>query len=703
MFFLKKIMISLLCIISLLLSIAFAYSEKSKDDQYLDNIEMTNNATPFFVKDSNLSIEEELSEFTKLAKKYQATIIRTDNLTKNDEQIIYKSGIYAKNYFKKLKIKLVRGRMPQEKDEFLATYDTKNKKQSGKIHDLFADRPLIFGPLKDFYQNQKASVNGTYTLIVEPNYKEAVLKQLSAVFKISKAKLITPTYSKGYAPSTIYLLASIFSVIILAIFCLMSAFYPISKLKEIGIMKLLGFKSLNIWGQLNNRLLLTSIFFFLLTLPVQKLIISESDWSYFLKLTVLEIGVLAICLLFSLIMLVIIRKFRLANILKNFFNFRFSLYLSYLLKFLIFVALILAIPLMSKELKTLLQELQVKVVYEQEKNYLTLAKLIYQDNEFQELLNGNDVVGKKLFKLYKELEKTAGVQYIVVDGGQLDEKDVKKDSYLLMKANQNYLERLNFNLPLPLSKLFSGIKPTYLVPISLKKERDNVESFVRFKGEIHKSTPIRIIFYQDNNKEFFSENINRIDQNRGFIKNPIILCLNDRLLTKKNTSLSNSALRNPLRILDNKKNRAAISQAIINNGLENNAVQFKNVLSTGFARELNIAQTSVIAWISILSLSLITSVLASYYIVLIILTSKRKEMLVNRLLGYSFFERYRNEIFYFCAIYFFGLVEILLLNRHAIALTSYLVLILIDILIIYLMVKKHERSSLALALKGEEG
>ncbi|MDR1521411.1 MAG: DUF1430 domain-containing protein [Streptococcaceae bacterium] len=701
----KKIMISLLCIISLLLSIAFAYSEKARDEQYLDNIEMTKNAIPFFVKDSALSIEEELSEFTKLAKKYQVTIIRTDNLTKNHKQIVYKSGIYAKDYFKKLKIKLVNGRMPQEKDEFLATYDTKNKKQSGKIHDLFTDQPLIFGPLKNFYQknNNNISVNGTYTLIVKPKYKEAVLKQLSVVFKIAKAKLITPTYGKGYGEGTIYLLASIFSIIILAIFCLMSAFYPISKLKEIGIMKLLGFKSLNIWGQLNNRILMTAIFFFLLTLPLQKIIISESDWPYFLKLTVLELIILAICLLFSMIMLVIIRKFKLADVLKNFFNFRFSLYLSYLLKFLIFVALIATIPLMSKELKILLQELQVKEVYEQEKNYLTLAKLIYKDNEFQEELNGNDIVRKKLFKLYKELEKTASAQYIVVHGGRLDEKDVKKDAYLLMEANQNYLKKLNFNLPLSLSKLFSGTEPTYLVPISFKKERDKVESFVRFKGVIHKDIPVQMIFYQDNDKEFFSENIDKIDQNRGFIKNPIILCLSDNFLNERNSRLTVSALRNPLRILDNKKNRVAIQQAIISNGLENNDVQFKNVLSTGFARELNIAQTSVIAWISILSLSLLTSILASFYIILIILTSKRKEMLVTRLLGYSFFERYRNEIFCFCAIYFFGLVEILILNSHMIALTSYLVLILIDILIIYLMVKKHEKSSLSLALKGEEG
>ncbi|MDR0690591.1 MAG: hypothetical protein LBF32_00685 [Streptococcaceae bacterium] len=69
-------------------------------------------------------------------------------------------------------------------------------------------------------------------------------------------------------------------------------------------------------------------------------------------------------------------------------------------------------------------------------------------------------------------------------------------------------------------------------------------------------------------------------------------------------------------------------------------------------------------------------------------------MLVTRLLGYSFFERYRNEIFCFCAIYFFGLVEILLLNCHMIALASYLVLILIDILIIYLWLKNMKEALL---------
>jgi hypothetical protein len=266
------------------------------------------------------------------------------------------------------------------------------------------------------------------------------------------------------------------------------------------------------------------------------------------------------------------------------------------------VALIAVIPLMSKELKTLLQELQVKVVYEQEKNYLTLANYTYINNEFQEELNGNNSLRKKLVKLYKELEKTADAQYVVVDGSSVDSK---KNNYQMMEANQNYLKKLDLPLPLPLAEIFKGNKLTLLVPNNLKKNRAKVESQIKNRAYIFfsedepfqktKDFPLRIIFYQDNNKEFFSENIELIDKNRGFIQNPIIICISDNFLNERSSYLSVSALHNPLRILDNKKNRAAIQQAIINNGLENNAVQFKNVLSTGFARELNIAQTSVIA------------------------------------------------------------------------------------------------------------
>lgn len=702
-------MTSLLCIISILASIAFAYYEKSQDDKHLDNIEMDQHATPFFVKKSELTIEQELAEFKKLAKEYKATIIRTDILNKKDLTIVYKSGVFSADYFKDSKIKLVDGHLPQNEKEFLATHNTKNKNQSGQIYDLFADHPLIFGSLTEFYKQNTASVNGGYTLIVDDNHKDAALNQLSNFFKISKKELLMPTYEHGYGEGTFYLLAIIFSVVILAIFCLMNVFYPISRLKEIGVMKIIGFKNFDIWKQLNTRVLFTPAILYLITIPVQKLIIKQSSWNYFFKLTILQAIILAICLLFTFIMLIVIQKYKLSGVLKNFFNFRISLYLCYILKFFIFIALVAVIPLMAKELTTLLNELEVANVYKQEQNYLTLAKYTQIDNEFQEELNGNDIFGKKLVNLYKELEKTVSAQYVVVEGV---DADIQHGKYQIMQANYNYLKKLNYKFPVSLSKLFAGDQLTVLVPSHLKNRFSHLKSSIRDGAYVYfpkndplqktKNFPIRFIFYQDNNKEFFSENIQLIYKNKGFVKDPIIICLSDRFFNEISSFLSVSALHNPLRILDTVKNRQAISQAIVNNDLENNSLQFANVFSTGFARELKIAQTTMIAWASFLISAIIVSILASYYIILIILTSKRKEMLVNRLLGYSFFERYRNEIFYFCTIYLFGLAEIFILNHQFFLVMLYLILVLIDILIIYLMVKKYEKGSLALALKGEE-
>ncbi|PTO39707.1 hypothetical protein C6P52_04195, partial [Enterococcus mundtii] len=192
-----------------------------------------------------------------------------------------------------------------------------------------------------------------------------------------------------------------------------------------------------------------------------------------------------------------------------------------------------------------------------------------------------------------------------------------------------------------------------------------------------------------------------IGNNKTFIKNPIIFCINNNTINTSSMFLKNSPLSNPLRIENTKENKLAISEAIINNNLENNSIQFENILSTGFAQELLISQSSVGIWITILCLTISVSVLASYYIILIILASKRKEMIVSRLLGYTFYDRYRNEIFYFFSIYIFGLIEIVILNRQLLSMLAYLLLVSIDIFIIFLMVTRYEKGTLSAGLKGD--
>ncbi|EAC8537945.1 DUF1430 domain-containing protein [Listeria monocytogenes] len=719
----KKTMISFLCVISILISIAFALNKKSEQDKYFDNIEMSNNATHFFIKDSDVSNEDELAKFTELSKKYEATFIRSDSISEDGNIVLYKSGIYATNYFKQLDLKLANGQVPTEASEFLASFNTGDKKQSGRILNLFDDKSLIFGSLEDFYKNNEMSVNGNYTLISDTKDTEDIMSQLASFFNSSKEDMLTANYGKGYGQGTIYLLVLIVSLIVMAIFCLMSAFYPISKLKEIGVMKLLGFKNFDIWKSLNNQVLLLPTIFYFLTIPIQFLLIKDSTISYFIELTLFQFVILVIAFLFSLVMLFVIQRYKFSDMLKNFFNFKFSLYFSYLLKFLVFVSVISVLPLLTKELNTLQRDLQAKEMYEQQKEYLTLSKFSYIGDEFQSELNGNDIVGPKLANLFNELDKTAKAQYVsvssisgtVFNNAELNTvkfKNIKfdnSDDYTIMEANRNYLENIDFNLPISLTEVFAEEEPTYLVPESLKDNFEKTELFIRISymsslsDDRIEDIPIKFIFYPNNDTEIFSENIDMIGEDKIFINNPIIFCINNKNIEDYfGPFLKNSPISNPLRIKDTKENRLAITKAIRNNDLEQNDLQFANVLSTGFAQELLISQSSVIVWVTILCLSIAVSILASYYIILIILTSKKKEMIVERLLGYTFYERYRNEIFYFVTIYLFGFAEILVLNRQILSLTGYLLLVVADSLIIFLMVKKHEKGALNTALKGGE-
>lgn len=722
----KKTMILLLCFISILISVAFGFYEKSQDNKRFDIIELTANSTYIYVKDANRTLEEELVKFKKLAKDFDASLIRTDTYYNEGQKITYKSGIYAENYFSNLDIKLAEGRFPKSNNEFLATFDTEKHNQSGMLNDLFNDNKVIWQPLDVFYKEYEVSVNTTYTLDVNANNKEAVLTDLSDFFEISQEDLLTKTSGMSYGEGTVFLLSIILAVIVVAIFCLMNVFYPISRLKEIGVMKLQGYKYIDIWKRLNKQIILFPFIFYVLSIGIQKMIIQNSGVDYFIKLSAIQIGILVGCLIFSLLMLVVIKKYSISAMLKNFFNFKFSLYFSYLLKFLIFVGVVFAIPQITIEVNRLIQDYQVQSLYEDRQNYVTLSSFEYYGNELDESLKGNDKLAPKMYEMFKELESTADCQFFNANRSNMATyelmkstkwKDVKFDSndvYNVVDANENYIEKLGLEITSSLDEIFSNQELSVLVPENLKNQEDKVSYYIhdralQFLYDSYEEYPsnvddvhVNIIYYNNTDLEIFSENIDMIDENNGLIKNPIIFCLDEQYLKNQATIFESSSISNPIRIKDTKENQKAISKAITNHDLENNAMQFGSVFSTGFANEMLISQTSVSAWGAILALTIIVSILSSYYIILIILISKKKQMLVSRLLGYPMAERYKNEIFYFVAIYLFCFAEILILSPQVLSLIMYLVMVVIDATIIYLMTRKREKKSLALALKGEE-
>lgn len=718
----KKVMICLLCIISILLSCAYAFNQKNSDNNHMINFNNNENSIPLHIRSSDMEKEDLLTGLSNLKNKYNISIIRTDYLIENNEQLIQKSGIFSKYYFESSNIDLYSGKYPVKENEVIASFEIKNSEQVGTIRDLFGDQKMIIKSMESTFLNTGVTVNGEYTIEFDDfKDKDIVKAEISKLTGMDEGSLFDGDGGSSTGVGTAYLIILILMVVIIAIFSLTNIFYPITKLKEIGVMKLLGYTNRKIWTELNASIIIIPVIFTAISIFVQAILIPHVNMKYCLNLLMFQLVITLGGVVISLIMLVIIKRLKVSQILKKFFNFKISLYSSYILKFLVFVGLVFAIPFMVKEVKRYIDESSMEAIYEEQAEYLTLAKFDFIANEIYEYMgSGEDGLGTKFIAMLNELENTADAQYVSTFGSSINTIENKEDStgggivkdeYVFSIVNKNYLKRVNYDFEKQLDEYFKN-DLTILVPTKYKSE--NIEQFVKskiiaiyFSDYTEKSDewsqlPISVQYYNDNNKKIFSERLDRANIDNGYISDPIFVCQSPRYLNTKNSLIMNSAITNPIRIFDSAKNREAINSAIVNNYLENNNLEFANMLNSGLAQQISISQSSTIVWIGIIILALLVSVLASYYISMIILVSKRQMMLVSRLLGHSFFERYKNEVFYFIGIYVFCLLELLVLSRSLISILFFTLLVLIDVLIVYRLVKKHDTRSLSTALKGEE-
>ncbi|MEG1739649.1 MAG: hypothetical protein RR266_04385 [Bacilli bacterium] len=719
----KKVMISLLCLISILLSCAYGFNQKVVDNDSMINFNNNENSIELHIGSSSTKKEDLLNGFNSLKDKYNISIIRTDYVIEDNEQLVQKAGIFSDDYFKSSSLDLYSGRFPVKENEIISTFDTGNSKQVGTIRDLFGDQKMIVKSMEEAFLNSGLTVNGEYTIEFK-NLKDIdiVKTEISEITGVDESTLFDSSSGSSTSTGTAYLITLILIVVVGAIFTLTNIFYPITKLKEIGVMKLLGYSNHKIWSELNASILIIPVIFTAISICLQSFLIHHANVQYFLNLCIYQLAVTLIGIAISLIMLFIIRRLKVSQILKKFFNFKISLYSSYILKFLVFAGLVFAIPYMAQEVQRYMNEKSMEKTYEEQANYLTLANFDFIGNELQEYMSsGEDSLGLKLIAMFNELEKTADAQYITTFEVQPNAPETKeyyaklgafeKDEYIFSVVNENYLKRIDYQFDKPLDDYFSK-DLAILVPMKYKSE--NIEDLVDSrvisiyfsdlidKPEKWDELPISIQYYNDNNKKIFSEDLERANIDNGYISDPIFICQSNRYLNTKNSFLANYAITNPVRIFDSVKNRDSINNAIANNGLENNRLEFASMLNSGFAQQISISQSSTLVWFGIIILALLISVLASYYISLIILVSKKQMVLVSRLLGHSFSERYKNEIFYFISIYVFCLLELLVLSRNLVSILFYIILVLIDMLIIYGLVRRHDTRSLSTALKGEE-
>lgn len=705
----KKVIVGILCLISTFISLGFFLVEKANDELNLNNIEKLDfTLQKFYVQDSTVSSDEEIIFFKKLSDKYDVSFIRTDRVYQENKLVLYKSGIFSDTYFKQLKEKLPikSGEAIISKKKFLATFEINDRNQTGQINNFLSETPLVFMSLENLYNNYGMTPGGEYSLVGENNNTDSLLAELATFYSLNTDVLSTPISGFGIdIGGGVYLLA-FFSLILIVIYILIVIFYPLSKTRDISTMKLMGYSNLTIWTELFAKVLYFPCIFAVFSLFFQKVTINDLRTDYLFKLTMIQFFFIITCCVISQLMLLSINKLPISLFLKGYMNLKAAISLNYLMKFLVYVSLIFIIPIAVSSLKTLLNTVEIKQVYENQSNLVTLSSITYNEYDI-----GDSSLEEKLRQLFYELEDTVDAQYIVSERiypWQIDsEFQYSSSEYLdIVQVNKNYLDHLKF--PIKYEDSFSRNRLTIYVPYS--KDQNRTETFVLFlvADYLHEmnleeeqlNDIVEFKYYPENKFRFFSENIDMMEIDQGFISNPVIICLSDSFFTLSNSRLQNSAIYNPLRIENTNENKMKIDAAVHANKLDKNRLKFETVLNSGFAQILQMNLSDATIWLSAILFSTLVSILASYYIVLTVLISKLKEVSVLKFLGYSFYQIYKNELFYFGLIYLFGFIELLIINKDVSSLMVYVLFTTLDFGLTYYLVKKYEKKSVTHLLKG---
>lgn len=483
----KKSMAILLSIVSILTSVAFGFYMKTQDIEFFNTIEMKSNAYKIYVKNSSVAYDEFLQELKSIHSQYGATIIKTDRIYEDGKEIIYKSGVYTKDFFEGLPVKLESGRLPTTSNEWLASIDTKQENQVGTISDLFNDTPLVIMPLSDFYNSKSTDINGEYTIISSNKNKEDILNALSLFLNESKNELVSADYRVAFGEGTIYFLTIILSAILLIIFCLMCVFYPISRLKEISVYKLNGYKAFDIWKKLNKDVLIAPIIIFIASIPIQKIAFPTMDLFYFIKLSCVQLILFVGAIGLSFLTLITVKRYSISNMLKNFFDFRISLYVSYIIKFAIFVGLVFTIPQLSSEVSRMIKEMQVKEAYQAQEDYVTLASFQLTGDGMQSFMNGTSQFNENLTNMFMDLTKSAKAGFVQsfwydTEGLSLFSSEIKMPNdvdtdteFGYMLLNDNYYDRLQFDSSVSKEELFDQDSLVIFAPESMKQKEATFE------------------------------------------------------------------------------------------------------------------------------------------------------------------------------------------------------------------------------------
>lgn len=670
---------------------------QTKDQDRIEKIEETSDSFKVYVSDSPRVADETLTFFKHMAGKYGLTLIKTDY----GGETVIKSAVVSKDSFPYYEF-FARNRkfdlFPNKRTVYL---------QGRDIPVFLKSERIRLQSLDKFWDKGDKSVNGVYTVIGNLKYRKTVVRKLAVFFNTSEKDLLTPKVfsKKEYINRTLMIYLILF--LTLSILTILATFsIPLTNVKQIGVYKLLGLSNLDVVRKLFMLPLASLLGASLLFDIGIRLFFAYWPAGFAKWVLISQLIVVMIFALSILISLALIRSIRIITLLKQGINFNLGM------------AITLVIKVATVVLTTVLLIGGLANVKEANENnrqsekvarlgsYLTAERTSLVSTEAiknDEVHNGKNEA--KIGHFFNDLEKESNAYF--VSGSitnpqrslarfKVADSFTPKDRYPVVRINRNYLKHLGLNAS-------TGLKNRFYVPIEMEKDHDKVTKLTKLlvldrsdksRKDLTK-TRVNILYYRSAPATPIY-----INEKLKLFKRPIYELIDSNHLDHwSKLQLSISGLSNPIRIKNNRHNRAQIKR--LGRAKYMRGIKIKFATATSLANSL----TTVYRWGLLISLILlgvtftISLVVSAFSAVLYFRTNEQK-LSIFRLLGFKLIDRYGMAITFLLSLYAVQIGVALFWGRSIGALLAGVLLAGVDLLVTLAIFISQENRNIVQVLKG---
>ncbi|BDR58030.1 DUF1430 domain-containing protein [Xylocopilactobacillus apicola] len=676
---------------------------QTRDEIELEQAEKTSNSFQMQFKDSRLTSDQVLKIFNQESRKYGLSFIKDTQDSKNGQ---VKSVIFNQKSFPNAHFRLPEGNLFKDGREVYASYPVNNRTR--QIPTFSKANRIKIQSLTKFFEDKSLSVNGTYTVILPNDLNQTKIKKIiaadlgeesSALYAKQSGKVV------GYVNRNLMLLVGLV-VLTLLVLGMTIIYLPLSDLKTIGVKKLNGYSNMAIlWDYLRFNVIM------MLVVIIVTMVGSIGYFSYlpsnFLpSLIAVQLLMLLFYLSLNIITYLVITQVTIGRLLKDFLDFKFGNYLSYVVKFVFMIFTTFVLLQTGQQYKNLQNQLKTERDLEKYGNVLTVDLLLETGLAGEEGLSNSPHYLAETHRFFKKLETKTQAQYFNAKTIKphlefAADKSLFKENeeFSYISVNQNYLKTLSS----PIAKETATSKERlFLVPQELANDRrvkvicQNIMNILTD----NQAKDSKVIIKP------YSEPLQLINFNPTFprnLQNPIIGVFNDQNMTMIEKSfLSGTGVNSsPYRIKNTPENLRKIEQAIKELNYSGFNLKFSTVnsiLSDNTAGALG----SLHIVLGIIIVTFVFGVLASILLLACYLQTAKKQIAVRKLLGWKLFDSYKDPCILLGIIYVIQVFILIVFQKSWLSLFLGVSLIVIDVVTSFLALKIQESRKLSLVLKGEE-